>query len=242
MEQAAAKGANVICLPELCATGYYLPSIEKNLDQVTEKEDGSTVTALCRLAKKYNVYIVGGFIRENSKGEKPYNSAVFINDDGSVQGFYNKIHMFGRESNVFCGGSGCCVFETRYGKLGVIICYDNNFPETARATALLGADVILCPCAWRTEEKEIFELLAKSHACENTVYFAAVNICKTEKELNLFGGSVAVNPCGNVIAKADNKESVITANICEKLLKQCRRSMPFLQDRQAKAYKIISQE
>lgn len=202
IRRAAASGANLVCLPELFASGYDLPLLANRLEELAaESTCDSVLSRLCSLAQSLQVYIAAGVIRK-SETKACENSAVFINDDGTVQGFYTKNHLFGNEKNYFSLGDGYPVFHTRYGTVGLLICYDNNFPEPARILTLMGAELILVLCAWRVEDKAIFELMAAAHACENTVFLGACNMYYNGDSLKLFGGSRIVDPCGRILAES----------------------------------------
>ena len=224
IRKCANLGAKIVCLPELFSYGYYLPVLSENLEQLAEEKKGKTVTCLCSLAKELEIYICAGVIIKEQG--KIYNSAVFINDDGTVQFFYHKNHLFGNENQCFEYGKGYMVADTRFGKIGVIICYDNNFPESARINALMGAELILCPCAWRIEEKDIFYLLSQSHACENGVYLCCVNMYGQYKDLTLFGGSVLCDPRGQIISKCNKGNDIscceIDLDLCNQVHKNRR--------------------
>ena len=119
------------------------------------------------------------------------NNAVVIDDEGEVIGTYSKNHLFGDEPKYFTANGEYPVFDTKYGKIGIMICCDNNFPEPARILALGGAELIFMPAAWRVQEEDLWKLLISSHACENNVFIAAANVFSRMDDLFLFGHSAA---------------------------------------------------
>ncbi|MFT3952193.1 MAG: nitrilase-related carbon-nitrogen hydrolase [Oscillospiraceae bacterium] len=235
LREAACAGADIVCLPELFASGYYLPTLAAHLDTLAEPADGTTVRTLCALAAELRLYVVAGVMLRESDGTVS-NAAVFIHDNGTVAYFYRKQHLFGEEGTYFTASGGYCTADTRFGRVGTIICYDNNFPESARANALMGAELILCPCAWRAEDRDIFNLLLSAHACENTVFFCAVNMAAKFESLTLFGGSRLVNPRGQVIAECGSREQLLCCEIDLDDIDRHRAAMPFLRDRKPSLY------
>lgn len=238
---AAAAGANILCLPELFATGYDLElCTRQQLAATAEPTDGSGTVGrrFSALARELQIYLVAGLVLQGPGGV--YNGALFWNDDGTVQGWYAKNHLFGREKEYFLPGDGYRVFQTRYGTVGVIICYDNNFPESARINALMGAELILNPCAWRMQERDIYALMTASHACENEVFFGACNLYYESQSLHLFGASRIVNPRGQVIREsgAAGTDTVLAAIDLDEVAHQ-RAQLPMLQDRREELYGIL---
>lgn len=241
IREAARRGADIVCLPELFPTGYHLPQLSKRLYEVSEPIDGRTVTFMQMLAKELRLYIVCPLSMRTGEGEDLYNAAVMINDDGSVQGYYTKNHMFGDEGNFFKKNGKYPVFETRFGKVGIMICYDCNFPEPARLLTLAGAELILMPAAWRIQEEDIWNLMIASHACENTVFIGAANIHWEFPDLYLFGHSKLVNPRGHVLAEALDAapDTVVHTINLDQVATLRESSMPWLRDRHPEEYGLM---
>ncbi len=199
---AASLGADIVCLPELFATGYDLPKLVNRLAECSEPVSGGPVVRhLSRLARELHLYIAAGLILRAPEGGY-FNGACFVNDDGSLQGYYTKNNLFGGETEVFISDGQYRVFETRFGKVGIIICYDNNFPEPARTVTLMGAELILNPCAWRVQDRNLFAQMTSAHACENAVFFGASNLYYNSPQLQLFGGSRLLDPQGHVLVES----------------------------------------
>ena len=150
IRQAAAMGAQIICLPELCTTGYRPDLLEDKLWELTEPVPGPTTDVFSQLAKELGIYII---LPMNEKGAVPgmiHNSAVFIDKDGEVQGVFRKAHAYATERYYFTDGNHYPVFQTEFGKVGVMICYDMGFPEVARILTLKGAELIFALSAWQS--------------------------------------------------------------------------------------------
>lgn len=242
IRNAALNGAEVVCLPECFETGYNIDVMIPVMDKISEYIDGTTVTKLSMIAKELKIYIIAGVILKGDKKGTYYNSAVVINTVGEVIGTYNKNHLFGDEKRAFSLSSSYPVFDTDFGKVGVIICYDNNFPEPARILSVKGAEIIFCLCAWRIQEKDIYDLMISSHACENTVYFCAVNQFSRTEELYLFGNSKISDPRGRIIAEIENPvQDVKVAEIDLDNVSLMRKSMPFMIDRHPLQYGELSE-
>ena len=142
METAAARGASLILFPEMFLTGYL---IRDRLEELAEPLDGPTLRAIGEKAKALNMGVVLGTPLKNPGG-KPYNAVVMIDRDGAIAGTQGKTHFFGGEEKMFDPGPTLRAFDTSFGRMGILVCYDGEFPETARTLALDGAK-ILCMCA-----------------------------------------------------------------------------------------------
>ena len=144
MEEAHAKGASLILFPEMFLTGYM---IRDKLAELAEAlEDGPAVSALRAKARELTMGVVVGLPVLDQEGGKPHNSVIFIDRDGTIAGAAHKTHMFGGEEKMFDPGNQIRAFDTSFGRVGILVCYDGEFPETARSLALDGAE-ILCMCA-----------------------------------------------------------------------------------------------
>ena len=164
IRQAAAKGAKMICLPELFVTGYNLNAFGDRIYELGEGLTGPTITHMRALAKELGVYIIAPIAMLMRTTRPLENNAVVIDDEGEVIGTYSKNHLFGDEPKYFTANGEYPVFDTKYGKIGIMICCDNNFPEPARILALGGAELIFMPAAWRVQEADLWKLLISSHA------------------------------------------------------------------------------
>ena len=210
IRQAAREGARFVCLPEAFNTGYYCNAIA-DMARRAEGLDGPTVTRLRALAAELEVYIMAPIIEDIGDG-KSRNTAVLIGDRGEIVGTHSKTHLVGDEAVYFQRGDQYQVFETRYGKVGMLICYDVCFPETARMLALKGAEIILVSIACRHlsffRDWTIKVLMAR--ALDNVVYVGAT--CMTGDELPespFTGSSMVVSPIGEILQMAGEQEETI---------------------------------
>ena len=247
IEEAAKKGAQIVCLPELFATQYF-PQTKKSSSK-PEKIPGPTANFLSRAAKKNKVVIVGGSIFEKD-GEKKYNTSVVFDQNGKLLGNYRKVHIPEDESfyeqNYFSSGNSYKVFNTAFGKIGVLICFDQWYSEPARINRLLGADMIFYPTAIGTvsgieqtegDWHEAWESVQKGHAITNSVIVASVNRVGKENETKFWGGSFVYNQFGKLLARGDRaKEEVLIVECDLSLGKQIEEGWGFLRNRRPKTY------
>lgn len=193
--QAASQGAKIVCFPELFSTGYNLDIVGPRLPETAERLDGPRIAKLCQAAKENGCYVIAPVATEREVKGVYFNSAVLIDDEGHVAGCYDKHHLYSLERFHFRMGNDIPVFDTKYGKIGIMICYDAGFPEVARLLMLQGAEVIFMPSAWRVQDKDIWDINVAQRALENLCYVAAVNRFGQEGETYLFGGTkVAKQP------------------------------------------------
>ncbi|MEG6523872.1 nitrilase-related carbon-nitrogen hydrolase [Desulfotomaculum sp. 1211_IL3151] len=242
IRQAAAKGAQIVCLPELCTTGYRPELLENRLWELTEPVPGPTTDIFCRLAKELGIYII---LPMNEKGASTgliHNAAVFIDKGGQVQGVFRKVHAYATERYYFTDGNHYPVFETEFGKVGVMICYDMGFPEVARILTLQGAEVIFAPSAWRQEDEDIWDINIAARALENRLFVAAVNRVGREEDVVMHGKSKIVSTRGKTLAEAARfEEDILVATVDLAELIQGRRETPYLKDRKPAGYGLITQ-
>lgn len=241
VREAAAKGAKIVCLPELFVTGYNLGVFGDRLSELSEGLTGPTITRMRALAKELAIYLIAPISMQMRSSFPLENNAVFIDDQGEVKGVYTKNHLFGDEPKYFVSHGEYPVFDTPYGKVGVMICCDNNFPEPARILALKGAEIIFMPAAWRVNEEDLWKLLISSHACENNVFIAAANTYCEMDDLYLFGHSKIVDPRGIVLCESEVKGSdVLVQEIDTDSVYEHRACMPSLKDRHPETYGIFT--
>lgn len=252
---AAAKGVNVACLPELFLTDYFCQRIDPKIFDLAEAVDGPTNQALAKLAKKTGMVIVSSIFEKAAAGLY-YNTAVVIEKDGSVKGTYRKMHiphdpLFEEKYYFAPGDQGFKAHATGFGNIGTLICWDQWYPEAARLTAMQGAELLVYPTAigWHPKEKAEFgaaqvsawETSMRAHAVANGVYVAATNRIGHEKTtgdgLEFFGHSFICDPFGRMLAVAGHdKEEIVTAKIDPALIEETRRNWPFFRDRRVDAY------
>ena len=229
--------ANLIVLPELFATGYTFVNKEEALS-MAEDHNGETAQFLCEVAQLTNSVVVGGFIEKD--GDKLYNSAYIVSNK-EVLGIYRKIHLYFKEKLWFSpGDKPLKVFRVNEVNIGVMICFDWFFPETARTLALLGADIIICISATPSVTRKLFETIIPARAVENTVYFIYVNLVGTQENLVFWGGSQIYDPLAKLLVKAPYfKESVKVCDIDLKQLEFSRAVRPVLRDIKPEIYQDL---
>lgn len=204
MEEASAKGASLILFPEMFLTGYL---IKDRLADLSESlEDGPALAAIRAKAKELSLGVVVGMPIANPETGKPYNAIVMIDRDGSIPYVANKTHMFGGEEKMFSIGAESRAFDTSFGRMGILVCYDGEFPETARTLALDGAE-ILCMCAANMSPFEDYHAIyMRARAMENMVHTLYCNYVGDEKRFHYCGQSCAYDPTGKPLAEADTEE------------------------------------
>lgn len=249
--EAAKGGAQVVCTQELFTTPYFCVKQDPAGFDLAEKIPGPTTQALCAAAKKNKIVVIASLF-ENRGSEVYHNTAVIIDADGTLLGKYRKNHIpqdpaFEEKFYFTPGDLGYRAWETKAGKLGVLICWDQWYPEAARLTALKGANIIFYPTAigWLPEEKAAlgeaqhtaWETVQRGHAVANGCYIAAVNRVGREGNTEFWGQSFVVNPYGQVIARASvNREEILYAETDPKAQAEFRRIWPFFRDRRIDTY------
>lgn len=208
VREAAAHGAKLICLPEVFQVGYFGSRIP-DMMRYAEPEDGPSLTRMRALAKELEVHILAPILFSTPDGVE--NAAFLLDDQGELLGHYAKTHPVGDERTYLRRGSRYPVFETKLGRLGVVICYDVCFPETTRLLALSGAEVVLVPAAWRASHyfKEWWDIDLASNALDNLVYMAAVNRCGPSGEEIFAGKSQLRSPLGELLCTCGVEEEAI---------------------------------
>ena len=225
IRQAARLGARVVCLQEIFNTLYFPADDRKDVAHLAETIPGPATTELSKLAGELEIVIIVPIFEVD--GDRFFNSAAIIDADGTLLGTYRKIHIphdpfFYEQSYFEPGNLGYKVWETRYLKFGVLICYDQWFPEAARATALLGADVLFYPTAIGHLKDDplppsdwinAWTTIQRGHGIANFVHVAAVNRVGTEGQVQFWGSSFVSDAFGKVIRKAGSKEEVLIADL-----------------------------
>jgi N-carbamoylputrescine amidase len=258
--QAAQAGADIICLPELFRSQYFCQRCDPALFDLAESIPGPSTEVLGQSAKKLGKVIVASLFERRGPGLY-HNTAVVFDADGALLGLYRKMHIpddpLYYEKYYFTPGDlGFKSFATRYGNVGVLVCWDQWYPEAARLTALQGADVLVYPTAigWHPRERAEFgkvqhqawETIQRSHAIASGVYVAAVNRVGHEGPpdggLDFWGASFVSDPFGTLLAKGSHdREEVIVAKCDPARMEEVRRNWPFLRDRRIDAYGDLTQ-
>lgn len=225
IEKAAAEGATLICLPELFYSGYFLNTYQ--IHQYAEPQDGPMAQALCAAAKRLSVYLIAGYAEAGEVTGRVYNSAIFINDKGEVIGNTRKCYLWKNEKKSFRSGEGYPLYETPLGKIGILLCYDMEFPEPSRILALKGAELIVCPAAWSKGAVRRWELALSANGLFNLLYVAGVNIC----DENCCGSSFVTGPDGVTRASlSETDEGILVCAIDLSDVTEQRRKIPYMND------------
>jgi predicted amidohydrolase len=235
IKQAMSKKSkpDAILLPEMWTTAYQLGDIANICDH-----DGMPTNSLIAAqAKEGRVNIVAGSYA-SMKDRKVFNTAYVFNRHGDNIAKYQKIHLFKlmEEDKYIESGSQHCVFKLDGIKCGIIICYDLRFPELTRKLALEGIKILFVPAQWPAARLDHWTTLLKARAIENQIFIAAVNRAGESPEDEFAGGSMIISPWGEIIAQADYKEQIITAELDFSLIEQARSKIDILGDRVPHTY------
>lgn len=260
VEKAARRGAQIICTQELFRSQYFCQAEDHRYFKLAEPIPGPSTQAFQRAAKKHGVVIVASLFEKRAPGLY-HNTAVVIDADGSLLGRYRKMHipddpLFYEKFYFTPGDLGFRAWDTRYGRIGVLVCWDQWYPEAARLTALSGAQILFYPTAigWHPSEKaehgvhqqNSWETIQRSHAIANGCYVAAVNRVGHETPvggdgIEFWGSSFVAGTSGQILAKASvDQEEVLTCTIDLDLVNVTRTHWPFLRDRRIDAYGPIT--
>ena len=250
---AAKKGAQIICLPELFLTQYFCQTEDTQNFSLAESLPGPTSKTLSKLAKELEVVLIVPLFEKRTEGIY-HNTALVIDADGSIAGTYRKMHIpddpcFFEKFYFTPGDTGFKSFPTRYGRVGVLICWDQWFPEAARLTTLSGAQFLFYPTAIGYQDEDAkessqqitaWETIQKSHAISNGVFLGSVNRVGRENALTFWCRSFICNPFGKVIGQAENEPEIVIAQCSLPEIESVRQNWPFLRDRRVDAYQGLS--
>lgn len=255
IREASANGAEIICSQELFATPYFCRSQDPENFNLADEIPGSLTDKHQALAKELEIVIIASGFEKRATGLY-HNSAWVVDSDGQLLGVYRKMHIpqdpgFEEKFYFTPGDTGFKAWDTKFGKIAVMICWDQWFPEAARLAALQGAEILIYPTAigWLAEEKKelgksqhcAWETVQKGHAVANSCYVATINRTGTEGDTEFWGQSFVSNYYGELIAKApSNKEAILYAECDLQKLEQHRRWWPFYRDRRIDSYQGIS--
>ncbi len=254
-EAAAGKGAQIICTQELFRSQYFCQSEDHRYFDWAEPIPGPTTAAFQKLAQAHQVVIVASVFEKRAAGLY-HNTAVIIDADGTLLGRYRKMHipddpLYYEKFYFTPGDLGFRAWQTRYAKIGVLICWDQWYPEAARLTALQGAEILLYPTAigWHPAEKaeqgqrqhEAWEMIQRSHVIANGCYVAAPNRVGHEKlageGIEFWGQSFVAGPSGEILARAGaHKDETLAVALELDAVDSTRTHWPFLRDRRVDAY------
>ena len=259
IREAAAMGAQVICLQELFRSQYFCRIESADLFDLAEPIPGESTEAIGKLAKELKVVVVSSLFEKRAQGLY-HNTAAILNADGELQGIYRKMHipddpLYFEKFYFTPGDTGFKNFDTPFGRLGVLVCWDQWYPEGARLTAMQGASILFYPTAigWHPHEKEQYgeaqldawRTIQRSHAIANGIYVAAVNRIGFEgtpdNGLEFWGNSFLADPFGRVLRQASSdREEILIGEIDPALQDEVRRNWPFFRDRRIDAYDGIT--
>lgn len=253
----AKKGANIICLQELFASLYFCDVEEYDNFALAEQIPGRTTEIFSNLAKELNVVIVASLFEKQMAGVY-YNTTAVLDADGKYLGKYRKMHIpddpgYYEKFYFTPGDLGYKVFKTKFGNIGVLICWDQWYPEASRLTALKGADILFYPTAigWATSQDEqtnqeqyfAWQTIQRSHAIANGVHTVSVNRTGKEGEMLFWGGSFVCNPFGTILYEASHfREENIVVEIDTKQTEHYRMHWPFYRDRRIDSYSEITKK
>lgn len=251
IRKAAAQGAQIICLQELFLTEYFCKGEATERFDLAEAIPGPTTEALCPLAKELGVVIIASLFEKRGPGLY-HNTAAVIDADGSYLGKYRKHHIpedpgFNEKFYFTPGDGGYKVWDTQFGRIGVLICWDQWYPEAARLAALGGAEILFYPTAigWLKSEKKAlgkaqhtaWETVQRGHAVANGCFVAAVNRVGTEEDTEFWGQTFVANPYGEIVDKASVSREEIRVVPCDlQSVEDFRRIWPFFRDRRIDTY------
>lgn len=255
VREAARRGAQVICLQELFRAQYFCREMRADLFDLAETIPGPSTDELAKIAKEHHVVIVVPVFERRAVGLH-HNSAAVLDADGSIAGIYRKMHipddpLYFEKFYFTPGDLGFKAIDTRYARVGVLICWDQWYPEGARLTALQGADILFYPTAigWHPSEKEqhgaaqldSWRTVQRGHAIANGIWVAAANRIGFEgtpdKGLEFWGSSFIADPQGQLVADASvDKEEILVTTCDIAKMEDVRRNWPFLRDRRIDAY------
>ena len=254
IEEAARKGARIICLEEFFLTPYFPQTEKTKYFRWAETIPGPTVDYLSKVAKQKKVALIVPIFEKRARGVY-HNSAAVIDQEGKLLGTYRKMHIpddpgFSEKFYFTPGDTGFKVFKTQGVKIGVLICWDQWFPEAARMAALAGAEILFYPTAIGYDRKEkakvvadqrsAWETVQRAHAIANGIFVAVPNRVGREGKLIFWGNSFVSDPFGKIIAKADSsKEQILFADCDLSQIEKTRQNWPFLRDRRIDAYRPL---
>ncbi len=254
IREAAQQGAQIICLQELFRSLYFCDVEDHDNFLLAEKIPGPTTEVLCELGKELDVVIIASLFEKRAEGLY-HNTTAVIDADGSYLGKYRKMHIpddpgYYEKFYFTPGDTGYKTFKTKFGQIGVLICWDQWYPEAARITAMMGAEMLFYPTAigWHKdqdsatndEQYQAWQTIQRSHSVANGIPVISVNRVGIEGEMKFWGGSFVTNAFGKLLCQADyEKEEVKVVPIDLAQSDRYRTHWPFLRDRRIDSYSPI---
>lgn len=231
--EAARRGSDIVVFPELWSTGYDLENAAIHATPV----DRGIFAETAELSRQYGIHIVGSCLSELGEGRYG-NTAVFYNHKGLELGVYTKIHLFRLmdEDQYLVPGDHLTFVESRWGSLGLAICYDLRFPEIFRSYATAGAKMVLLPSEWPHPRLEHWRALIRARAIENQMFVIACNRVGVSKETSFCGHSAIIDPWGETVIEGGESPTLLTAGIDLDRVDEIREKIPVLSDRRPDIY------
>jgi N-carbamoylputrescine amidase len=257
IQEAAAKGAQIVCLQELFTSLYFCDTEDYENFGLAESIPGPTTESLQSIARENNIVIIASLFEKRAQGIY-HNTTAVLDADGTYMGKYRKMHIpddpsFYEKFYFTPGDLGYKVFETKYAKIGVLICWDQWYPEAARITSLMGAEILFYPTAigWSTNQDEATNeeqynawfTIQRSHAVANGVHVVSVNRVGLEQKgaMKFWGGSFISNPFGRILYQATHdQEEVVVQELDTSKTDSYRTHWPFMRDRRIDSYQPIT--
>ena len=246
IREAAGREAQVVLLPEVFHELFFITDLDSRYFEAAEPIPGPITETMQKLAREHDIVIVAP-IYERVERSVYYNSAAVIDAGGKLLGVYRKNHIplntiFYEKLYFKPGNLGYPVFDTRYGKIGILICHDRHYPEGARALALNGAEIVLIPSATpdKSLSRKVWEKELCAHAIFNECFVAGLNRTGQEGNYLYYGHSVAFDPAGEMLAQAGSGEEVLMVDCDLDLITQRRRAWQFYRDRRPDTYGILT--
>lgn len=225
LENIVYKKVDIICFPELFYTGHYLKREEAF--ELAEYQNGRFTAEVKKLAKEFNIHILAGYIEKTEIKGEIYNSCIFIDSQGEIIGNSRKNYLWGKEKLNFKRGNSFPVYNTNFGKIGILICYDNEYPEPARIMALKGAELIFAPSVWSVGAENRWNIQLSANALFNLFFVAGVNAVGE----GICGSSQVFSPDGKIIKKASKQnEEILICDIDLDEIEKIRVKIPYFTD------------
>ncbi|MCM3791103.1 carbon-nitrogen hydrolase family protein [Domibacillus indicus] len=231
IKEASEQGCDIVLFPEMATTGYFT---REKTAELAEEAGGKSIQILKQSARERGVIVIAGF--PEKKDGQLFNSAAIIDQDGVLLGTYQKVHLWDEEYKYFSAGSSFPVWNTEFGTIGVMICYDTEFPETARSLADKGAEMILAPTANMKPLEHFQNIYIQSRAAENQVFVATTNRIGVEETTHFFGESAAASPFGKLLVKGSGDEQLYITELDLAQIEEARSSFFYLKDRRPDLY------
>lgn len=242
LRRAHDRGADLVVFPELGTTGYRQDMLGEKLYSLAEPIDGPSTARIGKLAAELGLWVVLPLIEASSVPGVVYNSVVLLNRAGQPVGSYRKNHAYATEGHYFAPGREMPVFDTDFGRLGIMICYDMGLPEVARILTLQGAELIVVPSAWCQEDEDIWDINIACRALENRCFLAAVNRVGSEGEtLTMHGKSKIAGTRGETLAEGKRfEEDLVVGTVDLDEVVPARDEIPYLRSRRPWSYGLLS--